>query len=305
MSDRNFPDSCKCRSLTPDAATARSRTRDRTARPKSAREKALEQIKRRRTGQLVEEERESEPEHNRRRRGLYDTDDGEDDEDDDEGDEDGDMSDAPPRDPATDVRRSLRWNAQGDEDDKNFIVEDHEEEDVLGAPSSSDPRSQIPIEFTWMGHRSDEDNLRLVVEWLVQKKINPVFDREDEIYRAAFERLDQRLTGYAKSKFMSSAWRPEFVHALEARPTLVKDDLMEELENRCEACNRTKHPATFSIKFEGKPYHKDTLEDVSDDEDDDEDEEDQEGEDGKVGKTDHDSKGRSIPDEDTEFLVGR
>lgn len=39
------------------------------------------------------------------------------------------------------------------------------------------------------------------------------------------------------------------------------------LRDRCDACNRSGHPATYEVMFTGKPYDKTSLEEFSDDED--------------------------------------
>ncbi|KAI9886351.1 MAG: hypothetical protein M1823_001859 [Watsoniomyces obsoletus] len=301
------------------STTTKSRTRDRTAKPKSAAQKALERLRQRRLArENGEPEKESEPESesDRPRRAIYDTSDEDDQEDDRMDVDNNDIDDEQrrgigPADRMDAIRRSLKRYATGDEDDQNFIVDDEEEEDHLGVPSSSgDPRSQIPIQFTVHNHRTDEDNLRIVVEWLVKKKINPEFARDDDIYRASFERLEQRLAGYIRSKFISSIWRPAFIRSLEARPGLETRELMEDPDVRCGACGRKNHSASTMFIFHGKPYHHETMEEVSDDddedeEDDDDDEEEEDGEDGRREKPTRDSQGRSIPDEDAEFLVGK
>jgi len=69
-----------------------------------------------------------------------------------------------------------------------------------------------------MAHRKAKDHFRDAVEWMVHNKLNPDFDRNKSIYRIAFKRLENEVKGWADSKFISSAWTPEFNRAIRARP---------------------------------------------------------------------------------------
>ena len=117
-----------------------------------------------------------------------------------------------------------------------------------------------------------------VVEWLVRFKFEPNFDeKHNELYLLGWKRLDDEVAGLASSKFASSAWKPEFRRALNARPKFVSVELprgdLDRLFSACEACGRSGHPATWTVSFEGTAYHrKDNrharfLEDVESDED--------------------------------------
>jgi hypothetical protein len=70
-------------------------------------------------------------------------------------------------------------------------------------------------------------------------------------------------------------------------------------EAKCEICNHRKHVSTYALKFAGKPYHKETLDEVdqSDGEDSDGSNEDD--------KTEVNSQGIKIPKEEKEYLGGR
>ncbi|KAJ9637765.1 hypothetical protein H2201_004200 [Coniosporium apollinis] len=258
----------------------------------SARQKALEALKRRRAGDktkptLVELDDDSAEEG--RRRGLYDTDTESDDgEDELEGIEDEDEVVEPPR-------RNGRSNDANDmfladDDDEDFIVED-DEDAPLGAPVD------LPLEFSNLSRQKGKDLFKYVVEWMVQKKINPAFAIDDEIYDLAFRKLDDEVRGLAGSKFTSSAWTPSFTQALRSRPNIVVTGVPggTSLYDHCAACNRKNHPATWQIQFTGKPYHKETLEEVADDED---------SEEETDGKT-YDADGREVPDESIVYNLGK
>ena len=207
----------------------------------------------------------------------------------------------------TSIRRALRPGFRGDEDDQDFVVDD--ENELLGVPARYHQivRSQVPIEFTRHAHRPDKENLRIVVEWMVQNQINPAFARDDELYQSAFDSLDQKLYGFARSKFMSSSWKVDFVRALEARPRIHMDEREGSEQLKCEACGRTNHPATFIMSFSGKPYRASNLEEISDDGNSSESDDidyDSEEEGGKRRKT-YDRAGHVIRPEPIRWAVGK
>ena len=188
----------------------------------------------------------------------------------------------------------VREGAESDLD--SFISED----DNLGAPSILD---EIPFELTRHAHKTPKEHFKDVVEWMVHKKLNPAFSREDTLYQMAFFKMEDLVKGYAGSKFISSAWLGEFGKAIKARPVMIETERRTlPFDKGCEACNRSNHPTTFMIEFSGKPYNLDTLEAISDDEESDEDENGQyvDGE-----RIERDSKGLIIPGAGRQYLVGR
>lgn len=149
-----------------------------------------------------------------------------------------------------------------DEDD--FIVEDDEGD--LGVDIS------IPLEFTSKNHQKPKEHFRYAIEWMVHKKLNPGFQSADEIYLRAFQVLGSKPSTLAESKYGSSAWTGAFYRALNARPKFRERKLFSgealtiQGEHRCQACNRGKHPSTYAVRFEGKAYSKETLDEVEQDE---------------------------------------
>ncbi|KAI9730988.1 MAG: hypothetical protein M1834_005449 [Cirrosporium novae-zelandiae] len=187
--------------------------------------------------------------------------------------------------------RELLPDGEEQEDD-DFIVDD--EEDHLGVPT------ELPFEFSLQSRKKTEEYFKDVVEWMVQNKLNPAFARDDQVYRLAFNKVDDVARGFAGSKFSSSAWKADFIKALKARPDMIirDTDQAEKFDQHCQACGRKGHPAGLAINFRGKAYHRDSLEEVTDDEDEDDDEiaEDRQS---------YDSEGNALPPENQEFLVGR
>lgn len=155
-------------------------------------------------------------------------------------------------------------------DDEDFI---DDEDDTLGVPDEA--LAQIPLEFTMASRKPLKAHFKDAIECLVHRKINPAFEKDNEVYVTAWRRLSDEVTGLANSKFVSSVWRPDFYKALRARPYITQQELgtgalATQFEN-CQACGRSGHPATWSISFQGKPYDSKTLDEVeSDSEDEDE-----------------------------------
>ncbi|MCJ1281468.1 hypothetical protein MMC26_000788 [Xylographa opegraphella] len=193
------------------------------------------------------------------------------------------------------IRQSLR-DDEG-EYDADFV--DDEGEDALGAPGALE---DIPLEFTRHAHKKTKEHFKDVVEWMVHKKLNPAFPRDDAVYQVGFHKLDDEVRGYAGSKFLSAAWMGDFAQAIKARPQYsdvpVPDKIIGGLHH-CEACNRRNHPARFIITFGGKAYYKETLEDVSEDEEAEEDNSDDE----ESGS--RNAEGFVLPSVDKQYYVGR
>lgn len=196
-------------------------------------------------------------------------------------------------------------------DDDDFIEQEEDAEDgVLGVPDAN-----MSIGFTHYARMKPKELFPYAVEWMIQKKINPGFAMNDELYALTFRKLDDEVKGLAGSKFTSSAWTEEFTYALRARPEIAYDTLDRNGEHymadHCGACNRSGHPATFRVQFQGKPYHNETLEDVNNDEDDnsdsdsDSDSDSQSDDNTSNKKTSWDAEGRQIVPESKIYFVGK
>ncbi|KAI7164630.1 hypothetical protein KC349_g637 [Hortaea werneckii] len=153
---------------------------------------------------------------------------------------------------------------QADEDDEDFVEEGEEGDGPTAIPEG------MPIEFTPYARKKAKELFKFAVEWMVQKKLNPAFDMQNEIYDLTFRKLDDEVKGLAGSKFTSSAWTPNFTMAVRSRPEIAFEAYEEgdgaagwRNDGKCDACNRGGHPAAWQVQFQGKPYHPTTLEDVS------------------------------------------
>ena len=274
--------------------------------------KKMELLRRRRLGQkLDEEDITSSSSDGEPRKAVYDADsdlpaldefdDEEEEEDEEEHEPDGPSS--PPRRkktsrtavPAT-ANSGGSSNDEGNLDD--FVVDD--EDDLLGAPASA--LEEMPLEFTRHSHKPLKEHFKDAIEWLVHRRINPSFDKDDALYRLAWRKLDDEVLGLANSQFMSAGWKPEFHAALRARPYLESYELPRGDPDRlqvCQACGRSGHPATWKIHLTGTPYRKDSLDDVETDSEDGSEWED----DAEVRKT-YDEHGNAIEPESREWFVG-
>ncbi|TLD31380.1 hypothetical protein PspLS_02127 [Pyricularia sp. CBS 133598] len=242
---------------------------------KSQRERRMELLRRRRNGEKVTEldqideaSGDEEP-----HKALYDTDSDLPalDEFDDEDTDNNETSAEPRQTQSSPTKRKDKIEAPegSDADSLDSFIDD--EDGLIGAPDSV----EIPLEFTSQAHKPMKALFRDIIDWLVQNRINPDFDRENAVSRLAWRKLDDEFRGLASSKFSSAAWNPEFHKSLRARPYMDNYESSRDtsdLFTTCQACNRTGHPATRVIRFSGKPYSQRTLDEIEQSEPDSEDE---------------------------------
>ncbi|KAJ5832137.1 hypothetical protein N7474_000448 [Penicillium riverlandense] len=264
----------------------KSRTRGRLAgSARDKRQKHLEALRRRRAGLKEESETESENET------------------------DPDESEIPTIQQTVDIRRitvddsDVESAILSDEDldryEDDFVLED---EDKLGVPTE-----EIPFEFTRHAYKQLKEYFRDVVEWMVHNKLNPAFPRNNAMYKVAFMKLDDEVKGRAGSQLISSVWNADFCRALMARPQIEMTAFPTALDHPCDACNRSKHPASTDMKLYGKAYSLETLEPLNDDSSEDSDESKSsrdENEDEDSGE-ERDRDGHVLPPESRRFLLGR
>jgi hypothetical protein len=269
------------------------------ARKPDPRKEALEALKRKRAGQNVPPSSSAAP-LRRDFQTMAISDD--DDDDDDDEDDDDDVSSVDEWQDEVAPARGARGVFREDDDDRDFIAEDDPNE-PLGAPGDLD--AEMPLWASNFSRMKGKELFKYAVEWMVQKKLNPAFKMDDEVYDLAFKKLDDEVRGLAGSKFKSAVWARDFMVSLEGRPEVILTESQglarELLTEKCQACNRSGHPATFDIQFTGRPYHMSTLEPVEDD-DGDEDEEEEEDPD-ILGK--YDSRDRDLPPASRIYHVGR
>ena len=82
----------------------------------------------------------------------------------------------------------------------------------------------------------------------------------DDVYKLAFDRLNDFVKGMGGSKFQSSIWQRQFTVELLGRPELEESQASGLISlHGCDACNRTSHPATFEVRFTAVSYTHLTL----------------------------------------------
>lgn len=145
---------------------------------RTAKEKQMELLKRRRAGENIEELTESESEEDN------------DDEDEfqklDEFDDEEESPEQPKKSSKgkAKVRRQRGDSSDEEAGESDFVVD--EGDGPLGVP---DYTHLIPLEFTQAAHKPMSEHFRDVVEWMVQNKLNPGFTWNDPVYNRAFDRL--------------------------------------------------------------------------------------------------------------------
>ncbi len=194
------------------------------------------------------------------------------------------------------LSRGQNLNEYGD-DDGGFL---DDEEDTIGAPLGLE---DMPLEFTRHAHKKPIEHFKDIVEWMIHNKLNQAFARHDPIYQIAVRKLDDEVQGYSGSKFLSSAWNADFLKVLKARPELSRLDVPTMFDHKCDACNRSGHPAKHQLTFSGKLYNRDTLENLIDDEDEDEDENDSDDDDEEPKPLDEEANLNSSQEQS--FYLGR
>lgn len=151
-----------------------------------------------------------------------------------------------------------KWSNDMDEYDKDFV--DDDDDAALGVDLA---RHGVPLQFTGQANMKPQEYFKYVVEWMICNKIDPAFERHDEIYQLACKKLDDEVQGHAGSTFKSAAWNAEFVKALTKRPNVFRTDVPTMFEHKCDACSRSGHPPKHKLTFQGNQYDKVSLERIS------------------------------------------
>lgn len=269
-----------------DVIESRTRGTPSISTAKAERQRQLELLKRRRAGDKSKMTERNEKGYNDNN--PHSPDESEDNED----SEDTTSSEDSQMDVDSDVEPALPEDL--DQYDADFVLEDDEGE--LGVPADE---IEVPFEFTRHRYKRLKDHFRDVVEWMVHNKINPAFRRDDAVYEMAFRKVKDEVTGLAGSQFVSSVWNKGFIGSLKARPRIVVLPYPITEGHPCDACNRSKHPASYDIRFDGPPYIQETLESIVGDDS----SEDQASD--SMERENVDCEGNVIPNENTHFYLGR
>ncbi|KAJ5301458.1 hypothetical protein PENANT_c009G09930 [Penicillium antarcticum] len=197
----------------------------------------------------------------------------------------------------SDVESTITANEDLDRYEDDFVLED--EQNDLGVPTEG-----IPLEFTRHAYKQPKDYFRDVVYWMVQNKLNPAFPRSDPMFRMAFAKLEDEVKGRSGSQLISSVWTPEFIYAIQARPSMEITAFPTEEDHPCDACRRSGHPASFDLKPYDKAYSLETLEPLNE-ETSDSDEQSKDDDNSEDDGKERDRDGHILPPEGTHFYLGR
>ena len=171
-----------------------------------------------------------------------------------------------------------------------FAVDEDIEEFISESDDLEVDRGEVKDLLPLHSIISPEEAFEMVVEWLIHKRLAPSFDAHAQRYQMALRKLDDQAATFGGSKFSSSAWRPDFQRALNARPYLKDKSTGILYSDTCQACGRSSHPATWHMRFYGSVYNRVTLEPL--------DEEDEEFK-------DYDIDGNPIVSEEYQFSLGK
>ncbi|KAG8530451.1 uncharacterized protein KY384_004953 [Bacidia gigantensis] len=157
-------------------------------------------------------------------------------------------------------------NEDLDEYEADFI-QDEGEDETLGVNLA---KGGVPLHLTRFANLKPIEYFKYEVEWMIHNKLDPAFERHDEIYEMSHRKLDDEVKGHAGSTYKSAAWGQEFADALTSRPEIFVVEIPAMLEHDCDACNRSGHPPKYQVTLRGHKYDKESLEKVSNDDSEDE-----------------------------------
>lgn len=259
QSDRQVTPPSK-KSASPQSSARKMRSSARKGH-RSEKEKKMELLRRRRAGEkglTMSDLDTSEEDADEDQGALYDTD-----SDHQVLDVFDDESDAGPAEPAAPVKKSKKAKKQKGKTSGRREAEDEEgtadsdgnlegfideDDDTIGVPD--EVLYQMPLEFTRASRKPLKAHFKDAVEWLVHRRINPGFERDDEVYRTAWTRLNDEVIGLANSKWVSSSWRPDFYRLLRARPYIEQAELgYGHLGTDVEKCQAVSSFPLYSLVF--------------------------------------------------------
>ena len=178
---------------------------------------------------------------------------------------------------------------QGTVENLDQYEEDFLDDDANGELGVDTAEAGVPLHLTRYANLKPFEYFKYEVEWMIHNKLNPAFDRHDEIYEIAHEKLNDEINGHAGSTYKSAAWNVQFVTALQGWSDMYMTNVPTMFEHKCDACNRSGHPPKHKITLTGAKYDKASLEKITDDSDDDE----------------EDDESRSPNSKEESFFLGR
>ncbi|BEI85982.1 hypothetical protein CcaverHIS002_0602690 [Cutaneotrichosporon cavernicola] len=169
--------------------------------------------------------------------------------------------------PSKNRKSTSQWKYVQD-DLSDFIASD---DDIDGAPvprGRGRGRDHVDLEAFTFKRETPEYKFKVVFRYLLVLVIQgpgallPLNGKNDQYYGRFLRNLRDQMSGI-KSSISSVLWRSEFVKVLKKYPQWRQARLEEE-EDHCEACNRSKQACRHEAWLRGSPYHPEKHEDVYD-----------------------------------------
>ncbi|EGO21468.1 hypothetical protein SERLADRAFT_440729 [Serpula lacrymans var. lacrymans S7.9] len=208
-------------------------SRFRKRNKKSAFQKNLERLKRKKQGQPMSESSDSNS-------------------DDDESHDS--IKPFPGAKPGLDSDHNFSSDEGAEEKEDDFIVEDE------GGTTAT----ALPAEFSMSTHQDLAHHFKIICQLFVHMAVRPRFERRaymeqilkvEEYFSVPLQMTRRKLSGLRDSLVTSSVWRPGFKKPLETHPEFELTRL-EFTIPRCDACHLGGRVSTLLGRVSGKPYNK-------------------------------------------------
>ncbi|BGP32358.1 hypothetical protein JCM10296v2_004139 [Rhodotorula toruloides] len=169
----------------------------------------------------------------------------------------GDIDHSPSSDSSSDSSDSSDTDSTSSSGDSFIVDEENPDDDKFVEEFRESIRGQMQgLRFY----------LKTYLLYLIHLVIDP--DRDwlaaDEEFRTAVHRVNEHLAGHLNSLVTSSAWKPRFRKALEARPSMDMEELDKDSKgDPCEACSMGKARHSFYLfTVSGPKYDRDKLQPI-------------------------------------------
>jgi hypothetical protein len=144
------------------------------------------------------------------------------------------------------------------QDDLSDFIADDDDDDGAPGPRGRG-RDHRELDMFTFNRETPEYKFKVVFQYLLVMVIQgpdallPLRGRNDQYYGRSLRNVRDLMSG-VKSIIASVLWKPEFVKALKKYPQFKQARLDEE-EDHCKACNRSKQACHNEAWLRGSPYH--------------------------------------------------
>ncbi|OSC99061.1 hypothetical protein PYCCODRAFT_1373800 [Trametes coccinea BRFM310] len=160
-----------------------------------------------------------------------------------------------------------------DEELEEEADEDAEEDDTFIVEDDSAAAIELPAEFSMNTYQDLLHHFKIICQLFVHMVVHDPEDRSDvatrlqknQYFSVALQITRRKLTGMRDSLVAGSTWRPNFRKALDTYPNLEIHHL-EFTVLGCAACNLGGRKSTLQGRLSGEPYDKLTYEPIAEEE---------------------------------------